>query len=83
MQNMAACYQKAIVDCLIDRTKKSIDVAKSRPDRVVVMEVAANKIVNGLNNLAQENDMVTSPIELCTDNAAMIAGSCLESIKAF
>jgi len=32
-------------------------------------------IVNGLNNLAQENDMnfTSPPIELCTDNAAMIA----------
>ncbi len=64
MQNMAASYQKAIVDCLI---------------------VAANKkIVNGLNNLAQENDMnfTSPPIELCTDNAAMIAwAGCLRVDK--
>ena len=91
MQNMAASYQKAIVDCLIDRTKKSIDVAKkSRPDLLIKNLVASGgvaankKIVNELNNLAQENDMnfTSPPIELCTDNAAMIAwAGCLRVDK--
>ena len=91
LQNMAASYQKAIVDCLIDRTKKSIDVAKkSRPDLLIKNLVASGgvaankKIVNGLNNLAQENDMnfTSPPIELCTDNAAMIAwAGCLRVDK--
>ena len=88
---MAASYQKAIVDCLIDRTKKSINVAKkSRPDLLIKNLVASGgvaankKIVNGLNNLAQENDMnfTSPPIELCTDNAAMIAwAGCLRINK--
>ena len=44
MQNMAASYQKAIVDCLIDRTKKSIDVAKkSRPDLLIKKPPHINK----------------------------------------
>ena len=40
--------------------------------------VAANKkIIDGLNNLALENDMNFSspPIDLCTDNAAMIGAA--------
>ena len=93
MQNMAASYQKAIVDCLIDRTKKSIEVVKdNRPDLsvknlVASGGVAANKkITHELSNLALENDMNFSspPIELCTDNAVMIAwAGCLRMSKGF
>ena len=50
------------------------------------LEVAANKKLHELNNLALENDMnfFIIPIELCTDNAAMIAwAGCLRMIRRF
>ena len=74
--------QRAIIDCLIDRTKRAIELTnETRPDLkindlVASGGVAANKkITKELNSLATSYGMkfTSPPMDLCTDNAAMIA----------
>ncbi len=74
--NIAASFQAAAVDCLLDRLKKAIAENPPFPALVVAGGVAANGAVRGaLEGLAAQHDMrfVAPPLALCTDNAAMIA----------
>ena len=91
MRDLAASYQKAIIDCLVDRTEKSIGMARKTNPNLNIKNlvasggVAANQEVSkGLKILASKNNMefISPPIELCTDNAAMIAwAGCLRLSK--
>jgi N6-L-threonylcarbamoyladenine synthase len=73
--DIAASFQQAVVDCLVDRT--SLALARSdAPALVVAGGVAANQAIrSALQRLAMENGRAFSvpPAWLCTDNAAMIA----------
>jgi N6-L-threonylcarbamoyladenine synthase len=74
--DIAASFQQAAIDCLIDRLRQALDQAGAFPALVVAGGVAANQSVRGaLEKLAQANAMrfVAPPLALCTDNAAMIA----------
>ena len=80
--DLAASYQQAIIDCLINRLSKSIEIVKElRPDLkiknlVASGGVAANKgLVEQMQEFSKEKNMqfISPPIEFCTDNAAMIA----------
>ncbi|WP_106640466.1 tRNA (adenosine(37)-N6)-threonylcarbamoyltransferase complex transferase subunit TsaD [Allosphingosinicella vermicomposti] len=74
--DIAASFQKAVVDCLIDRTKRALMHAAGATALVVAGGVAANQAVRGaLQQLAASHDLpfVAPPLWLCTDNAAMIA----------
>ncbi|WP_298303784.1 tRNA (adenosine(37)-N6)-threonylcarbamoyltransferase complex transferase subunit TsaD [uncultured Erythrobacter sp.] len=74
--DIAASFQQAAVDCLIDRLKEALGNAGPHPALVVAGGVAANKAVRGaLESLASQHQMqfVAPPFKLCTDNAAMIA----------
>ncbi len=74
-ENLAASFQQAVVDCLVDRTRLALAV--TRPTALVVAGgVAANTAVRtALEALATAHDLpfVAPPLWLCTDNAAMIA----------
>ncbi|MEP2734680.1 MAG: tRNA (adenosine(37)-N6)-threonylcarbamoyltransferase complex transferase subunit TsaD [Erythrobacter sp.] len=73
--DLAASFQAAAIDCLLDRLRKALKT-HSAPALVVAGGVAANKSVrSALETLAAEHDMRFSapPLALCTDNAAMIA----------
>ena len=73
-QDVAASFQQAVVDCLVDRTAKAL-VATDAPTLVVAGGVAANGAVRAaLAELAQCHGRRFSvpPGWLCTDNAAMI-----------
>ena len=83
-EDLAASFQQAVVDCLIDRTRKAIQSVEARA-LVVAGGVAANRAVrSALQNLAAEHDMrfVAPPLWLCTDNAAMIAWAGAERFAA-
>ena len=74
--DIAASFQQAAIDCVIDRTRKALgNIAK--PNALVVAGgVAANKAVRAaLEMLAAQHGLpfVAPPLALCTDNAAMIA----------
>jgi N6-L-threonylcarbamoyladenine synthase len=75
-EDIAASFQQAVVDCLLDRTRRAIDKADGATALVVAGGVAANKAVRGaLETLATAHGLRFSapPLWLCTDNAAMIA----------
>ena len=73
--DIAASFQQAVVDCLVDRTRLALERSDA-PALVVAGGVAANRAVRGaLQRLAAEQGRKFSvpPGWLCTDNAAMIA----------
>lgn len=84
-EDIAASFQQAVVDCLIDRTRRALDRADGATALVVAGGVAANGAVRGaLERLAGESGLrfVAPPLWLCTDNAAMIAWAGAERFVA-
>lgn len=84
-EDIAASFQAAVVDCLIDRTRRAINKAGGATALVVAGGVAANGAVReALASLASENGLrfVAPPLWLCTDNAAMIAWAGAERLAA-
>ena len=74
--DIAASFQQAAVDCLLDRLRVALDNQAAVPALVVAGGVAANQTIRkALEMFAREKDMrfVAPPLALCTDNAAMIA----------
>ncbi len=84
-EDIAASFQAAVVDCLIDRTSRAIARASGATALVVAGGVAANSAVRAsLAALAADNGLrfVAPPLWLCTDNAAMIAWAGAERFAA-
>jgi N6-L-threonylcarbamoyladenine synthase len=74
-EDIAASFQQAVVDCLVDRTRHALGTSDA-PALVVAGGVAANKAIrSALSDLVESEDRRFSvpPAWLCTDNAAMIA----------
>ena len=74
-ENIAASFQQAVVDCLVDRTRLALEKSDA-PALVVAGGVAANHAIrSALAELAkaQARRFSVPPGWLCTDNAAMIA----------
>ena len=73
--DVAASFQQAVVDCLVDRMRLALQLSDA-PALVVAGGVAANRAVRtALEDLAHDQGRKFSvpPTWLCTDNAAMIA----------
>lgn len=84
-EDIAASFQAAVVDCLIDRTRRALARADGATALVVAGGVAANSAVRGaLSTLADDHGLrfVAPPLWLCTDNAAMIAWAGVERFAA-
>jgi N6-L-threonylcarbamoyladenine synthase len=82
--DIAASFQQAVVDCLIDRTALAL-ASSDAPTLVVAGGVAANRAIrSALAGLAARNgrDFSVPPGWLCTDNAAMIAWAGAERLAA-
>jgi N6-L-threonylcarbamoyladenine synthase len=86
--DLAAGFQRAVVESLLDRTRRAIDVAQAtHPDLsalVVAGGVAANTALRAeLEICAAKAKLrfVAPPQRLCTDNAAMIAWAGLERYR--
>ena len=74
-EDIAASFQAAVVDCLIDRTRRALALVPEATALVVAGGVAANRSVRqALEALAAESGLpfIAPPLWLCTDNAAMI-----------
>jgi N6-L-threonylcarbamoyladenine synthase len=84
-EDIAASFQQAVVDCLVDRTRRQLADADELTALVVAGGVAANSAVRGsLEALAAEYGLpfVAPPLWLCTDNAAMIGWAGAERFAA-
>ncbi len=83
--DLAASFQQAVVDCLIDRTARAIEAADGATALVVAGGVAANGPIRAaLQALAAQHGLpfIAPPLWLCTDNAAMIAWAGAERFAA-
>lgn len=85
--DIAASFQQAAVDCIIDRTTRAL--AQMGGDPVTALVVAGGVAANGsiraaLEQLAARHGLrfVAPPLALCTDNAAMIAWAGIERLEA-
>ena len=86
--NLAASFQQAVADVLSDRTKNAISRFQNDfpggKTLVVAGGVAANKVLRAaLESTAQQNGLnfVAPPLDLCTDNAAMVAWAGIERLR--
>jgi len=85
VKDIAASFQAAVVDCLIDRTRLALGRAHGATALVVAGGVAANTAVrSAMSDLASAHGLrfVAPPLWLCTDNAAMIGWAGAERFAA-
>ncbi|MGB7419235.1 MAG: tRNA (adenosine(37)-N6)-threonylcarbamoyltransferase complex transferase subunit TsaD [Erythrobacter sp.] len=83
--DIAASFQQAAIDCLIDRLEHALANSGPAPALVIAGGVAANTAVrSALAGFAAAHDMhfAAPPMTLCTDNAAMIAWAGCERMVA-
>jgi N6-L-threonylcarbamoyladenine synthase len=85
VDDIAASFQQAVVECLRDRLQYSVDRNDPLPALVVAGGVAANLAIREmLSEFAAARAMrfVAPPLWLCTDNGAMIAWAGAERFAA-
>ena len=83
-EDVAASFQQAVIDCLVDRTGRALQ-SSDAPALVVAGGVAANRSIRlALASLAEKDGrrFTVPPGWLCTDNAAMIAWAGAERLAA-
>ena len=85
VNDIAASFQQAVVDCLADRLNYTLDRIDPLAALVVAGGVAANSAIRTM--LAETADsrgmrFVAPPLWLCTDNGAMIAWAGAERFAA-
>ncbi|MFN2101259.1 tRNA (adenosine(37)-N6)-threonylcarbamoyltransferase complex transferase subunit TsaD [Altererythrobacter sp. MF3-039] len=81
--DIAASFQQAAMDCVVDRLEQALDKTDPVETLVVAGGVAANQQIRAsLEQLAEKHGMRFSapPMALCTDNAAMIAWAGVERL---
>ncbi len=74
--DIAASFQQAALDCVLDRLRIACAATEAMPALVVAGGVASNQSIRAaLETFAKDHAMrfVAPPPALCTDNAAMIA----------
>ena len=81
--DIAASFQLAAIDCVLDRTQRALAAMGDIAALVVAGGVASNAGIRAaLERLAADRALrfVAPPLALCTDNAAMIAWAGLERL---
>lgn len=86
--NLCAGFQQAVVDVLAEKTRRALNIyledAPHAPVVAVAGGVAANQAIRGaLEAVCQQLNVrfTAPPLNLCTDNAAMIAYAGLERFR--
>lgn len=86
INDFCASFQAAVVDCIINRLTHAMDtdiIKNTQPKTLVVAGgVAKNSAIrDAMEKLAKKHDMIFAapPMNLCTDNGAMIAWAGIEN----
>ena len=82
--DIAASFQQAAIDCVLDRTTAALAQAGPVTALVVAGGVAANRALRtALEHFSATHRLafVAPPLALCTDNAAMIAWAGIERLR--
>lgn len=81
-EDICAVFQKTVGDIIENRLKNALKI--SQPKQLVIAGgVAANKYLRTrISNLESQISVIAPPINLCTDNAAMIAWAGIEKMQA-
>ena len=82
--DIAASFQQAAIDCILDRLGHALETMDDVTALVVAGGVAANRQVRAaLEGIAASRGLrfVAPPLELCTDNGAMIAWAGIERLQ--
>lgn len=82
--NICASFQKTVTDILIDRLKNAVKLNNSNRYLVIAGGVAANQYIFQKVSNAMESyglKTIAPPINLCTDNGAMVAWAGVERLK--
>jgi N6-L-threonylcarbamoyladenine synthase len=83
--DIAASFQAAVAETLADRLHHALQLCPTRPGHVVIAGGAASNqtIRSHLEEVCQSHHttFVAPPLNLCTDNAAMIAWAGVEYLK--
>jgi len=74
VEDLAASFQAAVVDVLVEKTLMAADSHRVR-DIIVAGGVSANKRLREKLLSESKRPVHIPPLSLCTDNAAMIAGA--------
>lgn len=86
--DLCASFQAAVVDVMVERTRTGLRLFRERtgtPNALVIAGgVAANQAIRrGLERMTSEAGLrlITPPLNLCTDNGAMIAWTGIERLR--
>lgn len=87
--DLCAGFQQAVVDVLVAKTKRALNLYLAENPKVPTLAVAGGVAANtairsGLETVSDDLDVsfMAPPLALCTDNAAMIAYAGLERFSA-
>ena len=83
MQHVAASFQEAVADALVQRTERALERFDVK-SFACAGGVSLNRVLREkLTILSKDKQLplLLSPPKLCTDNAAMIAGVAYEQVR--
>jgi N6-L-threonylcarbamoyladenine synthase len=81
INDTAASFQNAAVDYLVSKTTKAVN--EHQPKSIILAGgVAANQLLRERLQRQFGKNLFIPPVELCTDNAAMVAGLGFQYFKA-
>ena len=83
VEDICAVFQKTVADVICERLKNAISMLHAPCSTLVIAGgVAANQYIKArLSALNSQLTVISPPIKLCTDNAAMIAWAGLEKFR--
>jgi N6-L-threonylcarbamoyladenine synthase len=88
--DLGASFQRAATDVLVYKMGSALDICRQKSIRITAAAiaggVAANKVIrNALKNVCEEKKIafLAPPIDLCTDNAAMVAWTGIEKLAVW
>lgn len=85
-RDLCAGFQAAVAEVLAKKTSRALDMAGERPTALAVAGgVAANKTIRAMLETVSARagvPFLAPPLQLCTDNAAMIAWAGIEQLRA-